>query len=317
MNLSALRYFLEVARSKSIRRASERLHVAASAISRQISSLEHELDCVLLERKSDGVDLTDAGRCLLVHCRTIDTQIQLVQSDIDDLKKLHRGTVRLATVEGVTDNFLPSVMADFSERYPEVEFVVTILSRDEIVSALDLYEADVGFVYDHAHHPSIEILSSYRQPLLAFVPSSHALAQGTEATLPELLRNTHVLPDSSFGISQLIKRVAEKHKARVAPKIVGNQLRFLCKCALRYDAVLFVPVQAIWEEVQRGELAPVNLDCPAFEYRDLSISVRRKRVLPQAANLFAEFAAAQFDRWHAKDISVLEQARARSWNNAG
>lgn len=93
------------------------------------------------------------------------------------------------------------------------------------------------------------------------------------------------MPDPSFGISQLIKRVAEKQKAAVTPQIVSNKLHLLCKCALLYDAVVFVPVQAVWDEVERGVLAPVNLDCPDFEHRDLSISVRRGRTLPHAAVL--------------------------------
>lgn len=313
MNLSGLKYFLEVARCNSIRRASERLHIAASAISRQISALEHELDCVLLERRSDGVSLTDAGKTLLVHWRKIDMEIQLVQSDIDDLKKLHRGTVRLATVEGVTENFLPQVMAEFSKLYPDVAFVVSVQSRDDIVSALDLYEADIGFVYDHIHHPSIEILSNYRQPLHGFVPPSNALARGAQVSLGELLAHDHVMPDPSFGISQLIKRVAEKQKASVTPQIVSNKLHLLCKCAVLYDAVVFVPVQAVWDEVESGVLAPVNLDCPEFEHRDLSISVRRGRTLPHAAVLFAEFAAAQFETWQSKDSQVLERSRAKWW----
>lgn len=145
------------------------------------------------------------------------------------------------------------------------------------------------------------------------MPTSHTLAKGTKVSLAELLRHEHVMPDPSFGISQLIKRVAEKQKARLAPRIVGNQLRFLCKCAQLYNAVVFVPTQGVWNEVEGDALSPVNLDCPAFNHRDLSISVRRKRVLPQAAKLFAQFTSDQFDDWHLKDVEVLDRARRKWW----
>lgn len=313
MNLNALRYFLEVAKCQSIRGASERLHVAASAISRQITSLEHQLNCTLLERRSDGVTLTEAGERLRAHGLKIDAQIQLVQSDIDDLRSLHRGTIRVATVEGITENFLPNVMTEFSENYPDVTFEVTILSRDETVGALDRYESDIGFVYDYIHHHAVEILANYSQPLHAFVPVGHALADGGEVSLAELLAHDHLLPDSGFGINQLVTRVAKKAKAATAPRIISNKLQFLRTYAQLNSAVIFMPVQAVYSEVLQGTLVPVNLICPAFQHRNLSIASRRQRTLSPAATAFSEFAKQKFGTWQALDMAALDAARARWW----
>jgi hypothetical protein len=60
---TALRYFLEVVRCGSISEASQRLNVASSAISRQISSLEETLDTVLFERRPRGMVLSAVARC--------------------------------------------------------------------------------------------------------------------------------------------------------------------------------------------------------------------------------------------------------------
>lgn len=313
MNLTALRYFLEVARCRSIRRASERLHVAASAISRQIASLEHYLDCELLERRSDGVTLTEAGESLRRHGLKIDAQIQLVRSDIDALRALHRGTVRIATVEGITDNFLPDTLTRFSKRFPDVNFEVSVLSRDETVDALDRYECDVGFVYDYLRHHAIEVLADYSQPLHAFVPVGHALSNGDEVTLAQLLAYNHVLPDSDFGINQLVTRAAKKAKALLAPKIISNKLQFLRNYAQLNNAVIFVPVQAVYSDVEEGTLVPVNLDCKEFKHRNLAIASRRQRTLSYAATSFSTFAQEQFATWQERDERVLENARARWW----
>jgi DNA-binding transcriptional LysR family regulator len=50
LNLNIYKYFNEVAATGSIRRVADRLHVAPSAISRQIALLEHTLGVMLLER---------------------------------------------------------------------------------------------------------------------------------------------------------------------------------------------------------------------------------------------------------------------------
>ncbi|MBV8891425.1 MAG: LysR family transcriptional regulator, partial [Acidobacteria bacterium] len=64
MDFTALRYFYETAHSRSIRAASERLHVSPSAISRQIAKLEHELRAPLFDRRAHGMSLTAAGEIL-------------------------------------------------------------------------------------------------------------------------------------------------------------------------------------------------------------------------------------------------------------
>ena len=70
---TALRYFAEVARCRSIRGAAERLHVAASAISRQISQLEEELNSQLLDRSKarKGLQLTPAREVLVEFVKAI------------------------------------------------------------------------------------------------------------------------------------------------------------------------------------------------------------------------------------------------------
>ncbi len=313
MNLNGLKYFLEVAKCKSIRRAAERQHIAASAISRQISSLEHELDCILLDRRSDGVTLTEAGMRLWKHGLKIEAQLRLVQSDVDDLRALHRGAIRITTVEGITENFLPDVLTEFNDLYPDVVFETTVASRDETIDALDRYEADLGFVYDFANHHAIETFADYHQPLLPFVPKGHALADGREVGLAAVLEYDHVLPDDSFGISQLIKRVARKENARVAPRTIGNSLQFLRGYAIRNNAVFFVPVQAVFTEVTQSSMIPVNLLCPAFDHRRLSIARRRQRSLSPATALFAKFAEERFKEWEDRDAAALSTARKKWW----
>ncbi len=62
MHASILKYFAAIARTGSIRKASEELHVATSALSRQIKKLEDELGTPVFERFSDGLRLTSAAR---------------------------------------------------------------------------------------------------------------------------------------------------------------------------------------------------------------------------------------------------------------
>src|SRR5690606_16434101 len=118
MNLTGLRYFHEVAVSGSIRQAAERVHVAASALSRQISKLEHEFDTPLLERRTTGVVLTPAGHLLAQHTRTMFRDLQRLKSQVDDLRNLQRGLVTISVIEGIVSDLLPDIMTGFLALFP-------------------------------------------------------------------------------------------------------------------------------------------------------------------------------------------------------
>src|SRR4051812_15800075 len=93
---SSLRYFSEVVRCGSFRRAAEVLHIAPSAISRQVSQLEYRLKAPLFERHTSGLVLTEEGRILAEHVHALDASTRQLATSIDDISKLRRGHVRVA-----------------------------------------------------------------------------------------------------------------------------------------------------------------------------------------------------------------------------
>src|SRR5271168_5095749 len=97
-----LRYFLAVARIGSIRRASEELHISASAIDRQILLGEEQLGVRLFERHRSGLRLTTAGEFLLNAARKWTREFEAVCVGLEDLRGLRRGVVRLAIIEALT-----------------------------------------------------------------------------------------------------------------------------------------------------------------------------------------------------------------------
>src|SRR3954453_18366194 len=107
MHASILKYFTEVARSGSIRKASEELHVATSAVSRQIKKLEDELGTPLFERFSDGLRLTSAGEIVLRHAKETLQDFEVMKSNLGDLQGKNTGRVHIAALDSLLVTFLP------------------------------------------------------------------------------------------------------------------------------------------------------------------------------------------------------------------
>ncbi len=81
MDLRQLRYFVGIVQAGSLSRAAHQLHVAQSAISHHLASLESELDRQLVTRGPKGVLLTEAGSVLYRHAEAILRHLEFAKQD--------------------------------------------------------------------------------------------------------------------------------------------------------------------------------------------------------------------------------------------
>ncbi|MFT4068229.1 LysR family transcriptional regulator [Paraburkholderia sp.] len=95
-NRAVLKYFCEVAKCGSMRKAAQYLFVAPSAINRQIRNLEDELSVELFERLPGGLKLTPAGERLLMHVRRTLDDFHAMRSEFDALRGVRTEHISLA-----------------------------------------------------------------------------------------------------------------------------------------------------------------------------------------------------------------------------
>src|SRR5687768_16872625 len=138
MSPNAIRYFLAVARTGSFRRAADSLHIAASAVNRQISLLESELGASLFERGRGGnhLKLTSAGEIFLTHARAAAGELEQARAEIEELKGLRTGTIALGAPETFAHDFLPDFLLEFHGRYPRISFNISVASPLALVEQL-------------------------------------------------------------------------------------------------------------------------------------------------------------------------------------
>ncbi|MCR5144134.1 MAG: LysR family transcriptional regulator [Lachnospiraceae bacterium] len=79
MNISQIKYVLEVAKSSSISKAATRLYISQPALSTSIKELEDELGILLFERTSKGIRLTDEGREFVSYAKKVSSQFELME----------------------------------------------------------------------------------------------------------------------------------------------------------------------------------------------------------------------------------------------
>ncbi len=187
LNHRMLRYLDEIVTSGSIRQASLRLNIAASAINRQLLALEAELGAPLFERMPRGLRLTAMGEILLAHVRETMASYELATNRIAQLKGLLRGRIVMGTMGGLAAGLLADAILAFREKHPWVRIVVRVLAREALVAAVLAGEVDLGLAYDMENSPRLHVVARSEQRVGAVVAPEHPLAARSAVRMTECL----------------------------------------------------------------------------------------------------------------------------------
>ena len=253
-----LRYLDEVARSGSIRKAAERLNVAASAINRQILSLEQELDTPLFERMPGGLRLTATGEILVAHVRHTLRDHRRALEGMAALKGLTQGEVKIATMGGLAASVLGDVLGAFRAVHPRVKLTVKVLAREAIVSAVLDGQADLGLAYNLPSHPRLFRAASFEHPIGAVLAPDHPLAGRLSVRFADCLPYPLLLAERGMSLREAIDLLVPP-TAEARPALETNSLELLKRMARRAPCVTFMSLNEVAEELRAGSLAFVPI----------------------------------------------------------
>jgi DNA-binding transcriptional LysR family regulator len=284
----ALRYFLEVARTGSISGASERLHVAISAISRQITKLEDSVGVALFERRPRGMVLSDAGQVLAAYARRTILEADRVLSEIGNQDALTHSMVRIASPEGFSLAFLPMAIASFRECYPGVRFRLQVGSPIEATQRVRDGDTDLALTLSLTPEKNVKVEHSERSPIYALMSADHPLATRSEVTLSDLIPYQLSLQEEGTTNRQLFDICSGAEGLEFEPVFVSNNIAALYLFSKQSGAIMLTGHVAAYHLIASGEFVAVPINNPVFSQRTLQIQSMAGRTLPTAVGLFRD-----------------------------
>ena len=110
-----LRFFLAIARHRTLARAARELQVTHSTVNRRLTTLQDELGVRLVHRTADGFMLTLAGESILAKVERLETDVLSVERTVASQDTRQEGLVRVASSQMLTSHLLaPSCTALYS-----------------------------------------------------------------------------------------------------------------------------------------------------------------------------------------------------------
>ena len=196
MQLESLDVFRTVARYGSITAAARTLGYTQSAVSRQIAMLEAQTSTRLFDRQARGVALTDEGRCLLPHAEAILDRLATARRDLDALRGLGGGRLRVGAFPTALAALVPWALAAFGQAHPEVTLSLVEGRTPALLERLRAGDADVAVVSAPPGQPIDATRFSLHhlldEHLMVAVPAGHRLSRQRTVRLADLTEDPFI-----------------------------------------------------------------------------------------------------------------------------
>ena len=210
LELRHIRYFIAVAEELNFTRAAARLGIGQPPLSQQIKDLEAELGTALLRRVPHGAELTEAGRIFLEEGRLTlaaasHATIAARRAARGDFGRLNLGFTSSAHFSAI----VPSIIRDFSRRYPEVELRLDEDNTSKLLDALLLGTVDVAFTHSGSQGDSrLNVALVKTEPLVAALPLGHRYSGQALVRVSDLADDEFIMKRRSVG-PELYRAVLE------------------------------------------------------------------------------------------------------------
>lgn len=291
----SLIYFNAVATHLSIREAARRLNVASSAVTRQVAQLEDALGIALFLREKRRLRLSPAGEILFRHSRRLAAPMEAAVSEIELLRGVRAGSVRIATVESVGLSFLPALISDFGKRYPRLTLDISIVPSAEVVERLTDERIDIGFGFIAKPTRHVDIAFRRDVSIGAVMAPDHPLAQVRTLTMAQCLDHPLAVGKPEISIREVIEPFLKSSATITPPLVEVNSIRLLVELALGgHYAAIMTPIGA-QNEIAAGRLVFRPLHDTGLPTNRFGILVRSGGALHLAPAIFFEHAKAFFE----------------------
>ena len=241
MDLQQLQSFIYVADLGSFSQAALVLGVGQPTLSKQVRSLEVELRQTLFYRNGRGVSLTEAGKRLLSHARTIQMQFEHARHDVEAARDTPLGRVTIGLPYAAARHLSIPFIKTFRERYPEASLCITEGLTIHLYEWLVSGRIDIALLHDPVPSHSLDIvpvreddlvLLSYRKKnmrpvgppvrmrdiasLPLIIPTQpHPLRMMVEAELARLALKPHVLMEID-AVATIVQMVSQNEGYAIA-----------------------------------------------------------------------------------------------------
>ena len=208
--LQQLRILKAVATEKNFTKAAEILYLSQPSLSKQIKTLEQNLDILLINRENNKISLTENGKVFLQYSERILALCEESCRALIDLKNGDRGNLTVGASQTIGTYLMPRVLALFAQNYPQIDLKVQVNSTRLIANSVLNREIDIAVVGGEIPddiQKNLTIKHFVEDELSLIISKSHPFAKKKKINKENLYYLNFITLNSNSTIRKFIDNV--------------------------------------------------------------------------------------------------------------
>ena len=274
VTLRQLRYLDALAQSLHFGRAAEQCSISQPALSMQIQELERQIGAVLVERKRQGVHLTDEGEEIARRTARILSNVRDLVEYAQQRHRLLSGRLRLGVIPTIAPYLLPPLLSLLRADYPNLELYLHETQAQHLASDLVCGKLDVVLLALPVEHVDIESVRLFADRFLLALPRSRRLPAKMLATPDLMLRYRLLLLDEGRCLREQTLNACKLRKTQNIDSFGASNLSTLVQMVAHGYGITLLPEISIDLESNRASLRLMRFRKPE-PHRILVLAWRR------------------------------------------
>jgi len=287
ININHLRTFITVVETGGVSAAARKIALTQQGVLFQIQKLEDDLGLALFERRGRTLELTGAGRQILVPARDLVMQHSSMEekilSRIDGLKR----EIIIAAGPVTSDYILPYFISAFKKEHPEVDIRIDPSETFSIIKGVLDHTFDIGFIGAPVKNSRLEILEWIKEEILFIVPPRHPFAKRDTIKARELAGQNFIFRKHFTGLQLFLENCFKEIglKGILTPSLEVPTTTSILTSVQADLGVSFLSKWVAKQAIELGEVVAVPIEDISLVRSLYIIAKKNKRKIPAVKHL--------------------------------
>lgn len=285
INFNQLRDFYQVAKNLNFTAAANELCISQPAVTAQVKLFEDYCKLKLLKKRGRKIYLTDEGKTLYNYAVKIFEYEREIESTIEDMKKLKRGTLRLGTTKTYARYFMPYLISRFHKSYPQIKIHLDEGSSQDMCNSLFNFKNELVIVAKAGDNPDICFMPFSQEELIIILSPGHPLVNKKTLSIRELAKEPIIMKENGSGTRKLVCELFARKGLTPNILVETSNTEFIKQLVSSRYGISFLVKAAVETELKEKKLASVSIEGQKI-FLDVSIAYLKNCHFSPSAQTF-------------------------------
>ena len=285
MQIETFKVFCDLTETESFTKAARISGITQSAVSQQVSALEKQFHCLLIERSKKNFRLTREGTLLYETSKNIIQTFETLQTRLLESKDTISGTVRVGTIYSIGLHDLPPYLKRFLKAFPTVKVDVEYQRANQVYDDILGNAVDLGLVAYPTADNRLEVIELRRDPMVFICHPKHPLARQKNLKLESLQDQRFIAFEPDIPTRKALDLLLMDRKITVNTTMEFDNIETVKRAVEIEAGVSVVPASTVTQEVEKRTLVALKFSNVEIE-RPIALIYKKNKVLSQAMKQF-------------------------------